>query len=124
MIISMIVCSILVAFLHILGMYKATTLLCATSFGMSCSGVYPMLFATPSQFNLKLTPQQVSTLMLLSNFAQFFITTTVGILMGWRTGMLLYSLAFLALIMGLTVRLLLSQMEEDSRQEESSYELK
>ena len=107
---SIVVCSVIDFFLHILGFYTAATLFGSIVFGMACSGCYSLMMTLPVEFGLRLKSSQVSTITFLPAISLMLITAPVGILMSISMDMLFYCLVAISLILWVDVRMLFDKI--------------
>ena len=117
-------CSLVNAFLTLQGMHKAATLFGSVGFGTSCSGGYSLLLSVPMEFGIKLTPEQLSTILLVPAFSLMVVTTSVGMLMRISANMLMVCLVVMSCALGTNVYFLFRQMKEESMELGADVELR
>jgi hypothetical protein len=84
----MVACSGFCLILHQWGFYLASSIIGSLAFGTSCSAVFPLLLAVPSEFGLIFKKEQMSNLMFLPFLSSSFITGVAGKLMSQDVAML------------------------------------
>jgi len=66
----------------------------AVMFGFGLSGVYPLLFAAPSEYGYELTAKQTSGFMFWTSIGEGTTATIIGYMMEWFTNNVLFFMMF------------------------------
>ncbi len=109
---ALVACSILCILIHHLEAYKLATIFGALGFGISCSGVFPLVLSISTEFNIKMRPEQISNLLIAPIISSGFNSTITGMLMHHNIGALFYSLLVSSLALWVDSVLFFGEMEQ------------
>ena len=95
---TIVVSSFLCVFLIFLEAYQLVTIVGTIGFGIGFSATIALILALPSEFDLKLEPDQVTNIFFASFFSPMVITAIIGELMKITMDSLFYSLLGLGIL--------------------------